>query len=87
MNNEALKKDLEYVRDTMRKVMKVITGNEYTDKEKKNMIGVFNTLNNSAKILVSTYITEIANERMVNDNSNIIALEDDTHESKRLDCE
>lgn len=85
MDNEQLKNDLNYIRATMRKVMQVITGDEYTDAEKRNMVGVFNTLNNSAKILVSTYITEIANERMVSENSKMLGLEEKNDENKRVD--
>lgn len=85
MNNEQLKQDLNYVRQTMRKSMEIITSGDYTDKEKKNIIGIFNTLNNCAKILVSTYITEIANERVVNENSNILVLGCQNDESKTVD--
>lgn len=60
--------DLNYVRETMHKVMDLLQDNKISDKEKKNMVGVINALNNSAKILVSACLTEMAIQKMPTTN-------------------
>ena len=58
------KKDLKLVRETMTQIMTTLADPSVTSIEKKNMLGVYNTINNSAKIMVSACITEIAIEKI-----------------------
>lgn len=59
------KNDLLYVRETMRQMIEIFTSDKYTDKEKRNMVGVANAINNSAKIIINTYLVEIAEQKLV----------------------
>lgn len=58
------KADLKYVRETMKEIMKTLSDNSTTTAYKKQFLPVFIQLNNSAKILVSACITEIAIDKI-----------------------
>lgn len=58
-----MEKDLLYVRNQMKKIMEFLSDENVTIEEKRGSINVYNTLNNSAKILVSTFATDLALEK------------------------
>lgn len=62
MNNLLVEQsnDLKAVREQMRAIMSYLTNEDIDIAERKSMVALYNTVNNSAKIIVSSIITDIA---------------------------
>lgn len=53
------KSDLAYIRKNMRKIMSVLNDSSVPMSKKKELLGTYNTINNSAKIMVSACAIEL----------------------------
>lgn len=58
------KTDLQLVRTKMREIMKALTDKNTPASEKRANLNLYNTINNSAKIIVSACLTEISIDKI-----------------------